>query len=104
MIDNALKFKHPERDLKLIIQGEELEQAYQFSIMDNGRGIDSRYFENIFILFKRLNDRSIKGSGVDLAICKKIIEMQSRQINVVSKEGEGTTFSFTIPKKLMFKQ
>lgn len=99
LIGNALKYHKP--GIRPIIQiiFTELKDNYQFSVIDNGIGINSDFFDQIFIIFKRLHNRDeYSGTGMGLAITKKIIEHMGGRIWVVSTEGEGSTFHFTMPK------
>jgi signal transduction histidine kinase len=75
---------------------------WELSVSDNGLGVDPKYFEKIFQLFQRLDgDKSgRKGTGVGLAICKKIVELHKGSIHLESKPGEGTVFYITIPKNI----
>ncbi len=99
LIGNALKYKSCKKPVIQIDYKEE-ENKYMFSVSDNGIGIDPKYSERIFVLFKRLhNDNyAYEGTGLGLAICKKIVERHGGNIWVESEEGEGSTFHFTIAR------
>ncbi|MGV9172005.1 MAG: sensor histidine kinase [Promethearchaeia archaeon] len=98
LIGNAIKFRRKVPP-KIHISVKEKNNKYLFSIEDNGKGIEPEYFDQIFILFQRLNDRQeYGGNGIGLAMCKKIIEGHGGKIWVDSKPNIGSTFYFTIPK------
>jgi len=98
LIDNALKFVKGEIP-KIQISVEEREDEWEFSIGDNGIGIKEEYQEKIFQIFQRLHSLSeYPGTGVGLAICKKVVQLHGGEIWFTSTPGNGTTFYFTISK------
>ena len=77
-------------------------EFWKFSVADNGRGIEEKYFKKIFQIFQTLVKRDeVEATGIGLSIAKKIIETSGGTIWVESELGEGTTFFFTLPKKKM---
>lgn len=101
LITNGIKFVQPEVKPKVIISCMEKHTHWLFSVSDNGIGISQEHQEKIFGLFKRLHSSvEYKGTGIGLAIVKKIIEQHKGTITVVSEVGKGTTFQFTIAKDL----
>lgn len=97
LISNAVKFRSAERPIVEICCSTD-DKQHTVSISDNGIGIDPRYFERIFVLFQRLHTRSeYSGTGIGLAICKRIVERHGGRIWVASSAGAGSTFYFTLP-------
>jgi PAS domain S-box-containing protein len=100
LISNAIKFNDKPHPV-IEIACHEADGAYTFSVRDNGFGIDERYHDKIFQVFQRLGRREdYEGTGAGLTICKKIVEAHGGRIWVESKVGEGSVFSFTIPKSI----
>ncbi len=99
LISNAIKYRKPSVTPEIEIKVEESGKYYVFSIKDNGIGIDPEYFDKIFIIFQRLHQREkYSGTGMGLAVTKKIIENLGGKIWLESKEGEGSIFYFSILK------
>jgi two-component system, chemotaxis family, sensor kinase Cph1 len=98
LISNALKYngnKIPQIEVGCL----EDKSTLTFHVKDNGEGIDPKYFDKIFIIFQRLHNKGeYSGTGIGLAICKKIVEAHKGKIWVESEQGTGSTFYFTIPK------
>ncbi len=100
LVGNALKY-HSKNKPVINIKAVEEAAQWLFSISDNGIGIDPKFSETIFIIFQRLHNKNeFSGTGIGLTICKKIVEKHGGKIWVQSAPGEGSTFYFTISKKL----
>jgi PAS domain S-box-containing protein len=101
IISNGIKYRSESRDPIINIGYENLSDHHKFTIRDNGIGIEAEYFEKIFNIFQRLHQKEeYEGTGIGLAITKKIIENLGGKIGVRSKINQGSTFYFTIPKNI----
>jgi PAS domain S-box-containing protein len=98
LIGNALKY-HDGKPPEIEVGCRDKGVCWEFYVKDNGIGFDPKYAEKIFIIFQRLHDKSeYSGTGIGLAICKKIIEKAGGSIRVESEPGKGSIFYFTVPK------
>jgi light-regulated signal transduction histidine kinase (bacteriophytochrome) len=99
LLANAIKFRGGRRP-EVAVTALPTEGGWQFTVRDNGIGIEPQYVERVFILFQRLHTRAeYPGTGIGLAICKKIIERHGGRIWIESEPGQGTAFHFVLPEK-----
>lgn len=102
LVGNAIKFRQPGQPARIHVSAETDANGCQFSVRDDGIGVHPQYFDRVFIIFQRLHGRDeYPGTGIGLAICKKIVERHGGRIWVESEPGHGTTFHFTLPHRSM---
>jgi PAS domain S-box-containing protein len=100
LVSNALKYRHPDRPPQVHITARKVGSEWLISLQDNGIGFDPKYAATIFAPFKRLHsDQEYSGTGVGLAICKRIVEREGGRIWAESRPDEGSTFHFTLPDR-----
>lgn len=101
LVNNGIKYQREGVQPLVSINAQEMSSYWRFSVSDNGIGIDKNYFDKIFVIFQRLNRKEeYSGTGMGLAICKKIIEGMGGKIWVESQRDIGSIFFFTIPKSV----
>jgi two-component system sensor kinase FixL len=105
LIANAIKYQPPKNIPKVHVGVEDLNSSWRISIKDNGIGIDEAFTQQIFEPFRRLHSwEHIKGTGIGLAVCRKIVENHGGTIDVSSVPGQGSTFFITLPKPAAERQ
>ncbi|HUR63051.1 MAG TPA: ATP-binding protein [Candidatus Thermoplasmatota archaeon] len=98
LVGNALKFRAKDRPCQVMVTATEGNGQWTFAVRDNGIGIERQYYDRLFVIFQRLHARDeYEGTGIGLAVCKKIVERHGGRIWVESEPGKGSTFSFTLP-------
>jgi len=99
LLDNAIKFKDPETPPKIGVHVTSADEHIILAVEDNGIGFEEQYLDKIFLPFQRLHGRTLyEGSGIGLAICRKIVERHFGTITANSTLGSGATFKITLPK------
>jgi signal transduction histidine kinase len=99
LIGNALKYRLPDRNPKIEIGWRSEEKNYRIWIRDNGIGMEPKDYERVFAMFQRLVTREqYEGTGIGLAVSRKIVERHGGKIWVESKPGEGSCFFISLPK------
>ncbi len=100
LLGNALKFGKPEVSPVIRIHCAELDNEVRIHIQDNGIGFDEKYLTRIFTVFQRLHSRgTYEGTGIGLAVCRRIVERHGGEITAHSRPGQGATFEFTLPRR-----
>ncbi|MBL0887448.1 sensor histidine kinase [Myceligenerans sp. I2] len=99
LLSNALKFRSPERDATVHLEVRSMRTAWEISVVDNGIGIEPQYADRVFVIFQRLHPRTeYSGTGIGLALVKRIVEHHGGHIWIEPTQGGGTTVRFTLAR------
>lgn len=99
LLSNSIKYRKPDATPIISVEAKDDQNSWCITIRDNGIGIESQYFEKIFMVFQRLHDQTeFEGNGIGLAHCRKIIQLHEGTISVDSEVGVGSVFSIKLPK------
>ena len=100
LVSNAIKYRRPDAPLEVRISARRLGPMVEFSVADNGIGIEPDYFDRIFEMFRRLHTHDkYEGTGIGLAVVRRLVEQVGGKAWVMSEEGKGADFRFTWPKR-----
>jgi PAS domain S-box-containing protein len=99
LIGNAIKFRRPGNPPRVEVSAQREGPAWVFAVRDNAVGIEPRYFPRLFQIFQRLHGKEFPGTGIGLALCKRIVERHGGRVWVESQPGIGSTFYFTLPEE-----
>jgi len=97
LVGNAIKYRSEKPPEVHVSATKNIIEEWVFSVRDNGIGIDPQFTDRVFTMFTRLNGGKYPGSGIGLALCRKVIERLGGRIWVESQRGRGSEFMFTIP-------
>ncbi len=98
LLDNAVKYRRKDDPPRVRVSAYHKDGEWEFAVADNGIGIDPAHHQRIFEPFKRLHGHEYPGTGLGLALCKRIVEAHGGRIRVESEPGRGSTFRFTLPE------
>jgi signal transduction histidine kinase len=102
LLGNAMKFRRPDEPPRIVIDAQPGAGEWSFSVSDNGIGISAEFVDKVFVIFQRLHGREVySGTGIGLALCKKIVEHHGGTIWIDTSYTSGTRFRFTLPVKPM---
>jgi light-regulated signal transduction histidine kinase (bacteriophytochrome) len=97
-VGNEVKYRRPGVPPQIAVSGRRLDTMVEIAVRDNGIGIEAEYFDRVFEMFRRLHTHdAYEGTGIGLAVVKKIVERHGGRVRVESVPGEGSTFVFTLP-------
>jgi signal transduction histidine kinase len=99
LLSNAIKFLGDQSAPRIVVSCEEGDEFARFEVRDNGIGIDQAYHDKIFVIFQRLQEVEVEGTGVGLAIVKKLVEQAGGRLTLRSSKNQGAAFTFTWPRR-----